>query len=105
MQQFYMPVSSYIREEVGLSQPCLLKKATNREPSAWAYNGAILSLSDMYAGTWFCRLRIVCKVDDVALLKKNIVAKSKDVKTGSNMAESCKEGCGSKRAALPIMMI
>jgi hypothetical protein len=34
-----------------------------------------------------------------------IVAKSKEVKTGSNLAESYKEGCGSKRAVLPMMMI
>jgi hypothetical protein len=30
---------------------------------------------------------------------------SKEVKPGSNMAESCKEGYGSKRAVLPMMMI
>jgi hypothetical protein len=36
--------------------------------------------------------------------KKNIVAKSKEVKTGCNLAESSKEGCGSKRTVLQIMM-
>jgi hypothetical protein len=34
-----------------------------------------------------------------------IVAKSKEVKTRSNLAESPKEGYGSKRAVLPVMMV
>jgi hypothetical protein len=29
--------------------------------------------------------------------------KSKDVKTGCNLRESSKEGCGSKRSVLPVM--
>jgi hypothetical protein len=37
--------------------------------------------------------------------KKNIVAKSKDVKIGCDLAESSKEGYGSKRAVLPMMMM
>jgi hypothetical protein len=37
--------------------------------------------------------------------KKFIVAKSKEVKTGSNLAESYKEGYGSKRAVLPVVMV
>jgi hypothetical protein len=45
------------------------------------------------------------KADGLALLKKFIVAKSKEVKTGCNLAESSKEGCGSKRVVLPIMMM
>jgi hypothetical protein len=40
------------------------------------------------------------------LLSKNIiVAKSKEVKTGCNMAEPFKEDYGSKRAVLPMMMM
>jgi hypothetical protein len=39
-------------------------------------------------------LEVGRKADDLALLKKNIVAKSKEVKTGSNVAEPFKEGCG-----------
>jgi hypothetical protein len=31
--------------------------------------------------------------------------KFKEVKTGCNLAESSKEGCGSKRAVLPMMMM
>jgi hypothetical protein len=52
---------------------------------------------------------------DVRLWVKVIVAKSKEVKTGSNLAntykEGCgskaavKEGCGSKAAVLSMMMI
>jgi hypothetical protein len=37
--------------------------------------------------------------------KKVTVAESKEVKTGSNLAESSKVGCGSKRAVLPMMMM
>jgi hypothetical protein len=38
-------------------------------------------------------------------VKKKTVAKSKEVKTGCNLAESSKEVYGSKRAVLPMMMI
>jgi hypothetical protein len=37
--------------------------------------------------------------------KIHIFTKSKEVKTGYNLAESSKEGCGSKRAVLPMMMM
>jgi hypothetical protein len=39
------------------------------------------------------------------LCKKITVAKSKEVKTRSNLTESSKEGYSSKRAVLPMMMI
>jgi hypothetical protein len=39
------------------------------------------------------------------LCKKIIVAKSKQVKTGSNPVESPKEGYGSKRVALPMLLM
>jgi hypothetical protein len=39
------------------------------------------------------------------LCKKIIVAKSKEVKPGCNLAESSKEGYGSKRAVFSMMMI
>jgi hypothetical protein len=40
----------------------------------------------------------------MTLLSKTIIAtKSKEVKTGSNLAEFSKEGYGSKRTVLPIM--
>jgi hypothetical protein len=39
------------------------------------------------------------------LCKKIIVAKSKKVKTGCNLAESSKEGYGSKRAVLAMVMV
>jgi hypothetical protein len=38
------------------------------------------------------------------LCKKINVAKSKEVKTGLNLAESSKEGYGSKRALFPMIM-
>jgi hypothetical protein len=37
--------------------------------------------------------------------KRNIVAKSKEVKSGCNLAVSSKEGYGSKSAVLPMMMM
>jgi hypothetical protein len=36
---------------------------------------------------------------------KIIVMKSKEVKTGCNLSEICTEGYGSKRAALPVVMM
>jgi hypothetical protein len=39
------------------------------------------------------------------LYKKITVAKSKEMKTWSNLAGSSKKGYGSKRAVLPIMMM
>jgi hypothetical protein len=44
------------------------------------------------------------KANDL-LCKKIIVAKSKEEKIGCNLVESSKEGHGSKRAILPMMMI
>jgi hypothetical protein len=40
---------------------------------------------------------------NVLALKKGIVANSKEVKTGCNLAESSNEGYGSKMAILTIM--
>jgi hypothetical protein len=34
-----------------------------------------------------------------------MAAKSKEVKTGCSLAESSKEGCGSKRAGLPMVVM
>jgi hypothetical protein len=39
------------------------------------------------------------------LCKKNIVTKSKEVKTGSILAKSSKEDYGAKSAVLPMMII
>jgi hypothetical protein len=41
---------------------------------------------------------LLCKI-------KIIVAKPKEVETGCDPAESSKEGCGSKRAVLQMMMM
>jgi hypothetical protein len=41
----------------------------------------------------------------ILLCKKVIVAKSKEVKIGCNLAESYKEGYGSERAVLPTTMM
>jgi hypothetical protein len=45
-----------------------------------------------------------CKAADLAL-QKILIAKSKEVKTGCNLAETSKEGCGSKLADLPMTMM
>jgi hypothetical protein len=44
------------------------------------------------------------KADDL-LCERITLAKSKDVKTGCTLADSSKEGYGSKRAVLPVMMM
>jgi hypothetical protein len=49
--------------------------------------------------TWSCGFEVG---SDLAL-KKNIVAKSQEVKTGPNMAESSKEGCGCKTGHLLLI--
>jgi purine nucleoside phosphorylase len=55
-------------------------------------------------------LGVVRKADGLALQKKIIVSKPKEVETGwhnshewINLAESSKEGYGSKRAVLPMI--
>jgi hypothetical protein len=50
-------------------------------------------------------LGVGCKADDLALQKEITVAKSKEVKTGCNLAESCREGYGSKRTVLLMMVM
>jgi hypothetical protein len=39
------------------------------------------------------------------LCKKSIVANSKEVKTGCDLAESSKDGYGSERAVFPMIMM
>jgi hypothetical protein len=73
--------------------------------SAWGYNWATLSLGDINTerpgpSGWGLDARL-----RALLYKKNTVAKSKEVITGSNLTESYKEGFDSKRAVLPMMMI
>jgi hypothetical protein len=55
-------------------------------------------------GTLSSRLGVGRKADDFFLYNV-IVAKYKEVKTCYNLAESCKEGYGSKRAALSIIIV
>jgi hypothetical protein len=63
-------------------QPCESQKATKRELGAWGYNCPILSLGDIRKDIWSSRLGFVRNTDDLALQKKNIFAKFKEVKTG-----------------------
>jgi hypothetical protein len=56
-------------------------------------------------------LRLLRKADDLALQKKNIVAKYKEVETGrsnsqewTNLAGISQESYGSKSAVLPMVM-
>jgi uncharacterized membrane protein YedE/YeeE len=51
------------------------------------------------------RLGIGRRADNLALCKNTVVTKSKGVKLGSNLAEPSKEGCGSKMAVLPMLVM
>jgi hypothetical protein len=77
---------------------------TKRELGVWGYNWATLSLWDMNTETWPSQLGVGCKADGF-VRKKIIVMKLKEVETGSNLAESAKEGYGSKGAVLPVMTV
>lgn len=55
-------------------------------------------------GTWSSRLGLDTKVKNM-LFKKISIVKCKEVKTGCSLAESSKEGYGSKRVVLPMMMV
>jgi hypothetical protein len=41
----------------------------------------------------------------ISLYKKIMVTKPKEVEPGSNLADFFKEGCGSRRAVLPMIMM
>jgi hypothetical protein len=69
------------RVRIRLPQPCKSQKATKWEPGAWRFNLATLSLGDINTEIWYSRLGVGRKADDLALQKKNTVAKSKEVKT------------------------
>jgi hypothetical protein len=60
------------------------------EPSVWGYNWDTLSLGDINTETWPSRLGDGRKTDHHCSVKKNIVAKSKNVKTGCKFTESSK---------------
>jgi hypothetical protein len=53
-----------------------------REPSTWGYIWTTLSLGDIKTETWSSRQGVGRKADILALKKNNIVAISKEVKTG-----------------------
>jgi hypothetical protein len=67
------------------------------------YNWATLSLGDIHkrSGSPGCGLDARLTT---LFYKKIIIVKSEEMKTGSNPAESSKEGYGSKRAVLSVMM-
>lgn len=62
------------------------------EPSVWGYNWATMSLGNINIETWPSRLGDGRKTDrdPLSKKKKNIVANSKDVKTGCKLTESSK---------------
>jgi hypothetical protein len=69
-----------------------------RELDAWEYNWANLSLGNINLENCRSRLGTGRKTDDLALYKSIIIAKSKELKPGSNVAKLSKEDCGSKMA-------
>jgi hypothetical protein len=58
------------------------QKATKREPGAWGYNWATLSLGNINTETWSSRLGGWTQGWRHWSVKKIIVAKSKEMKTG-----------------------
>jgi hypothetical protein len=50
-------------------------------------------------------MNLVLQVDDFAGRGAGNVTKSKEMKTGCNLAKSSKEGCVSKRDIFPTMMM
>jgi hypothetical protein len=68
------------------------------------YNWATLSLGDINTEAWSARLGVGRKADDLAVQKKSYCYEI-ERKTGCNLAESCKEGNGSKRVIFPMMIM
>jgi hypothetical protein len=68
------------------------------------YNLATLILGNVGRETWSSRLGVGRKVDYFAF-KRIIVAKSKEIELGFNLAACSKEDCGSERAVSSIMII
>jgi hypothetical protein len=71
-----------------------------REPGVWGYKWVIFSLGDINTENWSSEFEI-----RGSLCKRNIVAKSKEAKTGCNLVESSKKGYGSNMGYLPMMTI
>jgi hypothetical protein len=104
----------FLRVEVGYNTSTValrVAEGDEKEPGAWKYNWATLSLGNINTGTWPSRFGLDARLMTL-LCKEIIVVKSKEVKTGlfktqewANQTDSSKEGYGSKRAALPMMMM
>jgi hypothetical protein len=74
-----------------------------KEPRAWGCNWATVTGGQIQGpGPPGCGLDARLTT---LLCKKNIVTKPKEMKAGWNLAKSSKEGDGSKRAVLQIMMM
>jgi hypothetical protein len=82
--------------------PATHRRRSKRELVAWSRNWTNLSLEDI-EGPGLPGWRLDARL--TTLLCKKIVSKSKDMKTGSNLTEFSKEGYGSKRAVLPMMIM
>jgi hypothetical protein len=74
------------------------------ESSAWGYNWATLSLGDRVQGHGPSGCELGARLTTL-LCKQIIATKSKEVKTGCNLAETSKEVYGSKRVVLPMLMM
>jgi hypothetical protein len=102
----------YINKFIYLTSPCeggleyrhrspaRRRRRRKDNPAPGGYNWATLSLGDINKRTWSLGSRLT-----TLLCKKIIVAKSKEVKTGYNLAGSCKEAYGPKRDVFPMMMM
>jgi hypothetical protein len=72
---------------------------------ACGYNCATLSLGDINTETWCTSLCVETQEPRSCSVTENILAESKEVKTGCNPAESSKEHYNSKTEVLPVMMM
>jgi hypothetical protein len=74
-------------------------------PVSGGVNRATLSLGDINTETWCSRLGLYVRLDNLALYKYIHFIKSEELKTGPTMVQFSKEGYGSKRGVLPMMMV
>jgi hypothetical protein len=76
-----------------------------REPGAWGYNWATLSLADINTETWSSWLGGWTQGRRPCFVNKFFVVKSKEVNTGYNLAESSEESYGSETAVLLLLLM
>jgi hypothetical protein len=74
-----------------------------REPGAWGITGPPCHCGDINTETWSFWLGVGCKANDLALYESYCCKIQRSENWITNVAESSKGGCGSKRGVLPMM--